>query len=79
MRLRYLSMGLPLRMETSLRFHQERLAAFERRDGAAAEAITRQLIHGAAIAILRYHFGVDEQGSPVDLAQEISDLIAEGL
>jgi hypothetical protein len=70
MRLRHLSRGLPTRMETSLRWHQERVAAFERGDGPAAEALTRRLIHAAAVAILRYHFGVDQQGSPIDLSQE---------
>jgi DNA-binding GntR family transcriptional regulator len=79
MRLRYLSMGLPTRMETSLRLHQERVAAFERGDGDRAEAITRQLIRGAGVAILRYHFGVNEQGSPIDLSHEISDVIADGI
>jgi DNA-binding GntR family transcriptional regulator len=79
MRLRYLSMGLPTRMETSLRLHQERVAAFQRGDGDLAEAITRQLIRGAGVAILRYHFGVNEQGSPIDLSHEISDVIADGI
>lgn len=78
MRLRYLSMGLPTRMEKSLRAHQELIEAFERGDGDAAETIIRVLIHGAAVAILRYHFGLNEQGRPVDLTEQIGDLLADG-
>jgi DNA-binding GntR family transcriptional regulator len=78
MRLRYLSMGLPMRMETSLREHQEIVAAFERRDPVAAELHLRELIRGACLAILRYHFGLNEQGRRVDLTEQISDLVAEG-
>jgi DNA-binding GntR family transcriptional regulator len=78
MRLRYLSMGLPTRMETSLRKHQEIVAAFERRDPVAAELHLREVIRGACLAILRYHFGLNEQGRRVDLTEQISDLVAEG-
>ena len=77
MRLRYLSMGLPTRMETSLGKHQEVVAAFERHDGEAAERVVRELINGAGLAILRYHFGLNEQGLPVDLSEQLQDLIAE--
>jgi DNA-binding GntR family transcriptional regulator len=58
MRLRYLSMGLPGRMEASYRLHEEIYKAFERHDGEAAAQITVEIIRGACEAILRYHFGV---------------------
>jgi DNA-binding GntR family transcriptional regulator len=64
MRLRYLSMGLPERMETSCRLHLDIIAAFERRDGEAAYRINAEIIRGAGDAILRYHFGVSDQHPP---------------
>jgi DNA-binding GntR family transcriptional regulator len=74
LRLRYLSMGLPNRMETSYRVHQEILEAFERRDGDAAEAGTREVISTACTAILRFHFGITEHGERPDPGHEIAEI-----
>ncbi|MDE3075326.1 MAG: GntR family transcriptional regulator [Chloroflexota bacterium] len=77
LRLRYLSIGLPGRMETSAHLHVELVDAFERHDGAAAEQISRQIIDGACQAILYYYLGVRQPKDLAVLKGEVPLLFAE--
>lgn len=77
LRLRYLSMGLPGRMEESSRLHQELVDAWEQRDLARAEQISRAIIDGACDAILYFHFGVRARRDLEALRGEIPLLVAE--
>lgn len=61
LRLRFLSVSLPGRMEESLRWHEQLLQAFEMRDAARAERVVRCLIRDAGESLLRFHYGDGER------------------
>jgi DNA-binding GntR family transcriptional regulator len=61
MRLRFLSVTLPGRLEASLAWHERLLEALQNRDSTKAEAIVRSFISEAGQAILTLHYGDQER------------------
>ena len=61
LRLRYLSITLPGRMDASLRWHRQLFQAFEAHDSQRAERIVRSLISEAGESVLRFHYGDTER------------------
>lgn len=60
LRLRFLSLSTPGRMEASLKAHGELVKSFESGDDLEAEQIVRRVIRDAAVAIQRHHFENEE-------------------
>lgn len=71
LRLRYLAVSLPGRMEASLKGHQQLIVALREKHRGRAENIVRALIRDAGVCLLRHHY---EDGP---LADELDGLLTD--